>query len=192
MILKHYLPFRFSREGCFPDRIVLRPCNKNGEESEKELTEQKKAAHYHLDRNGNVTALSPLSAASNLLGPTGNDPAPLENDLPLGRRGILILTEGEALCEMQKEPLIRLLKRIQKEIYRIYGHAFPFSRRNILCDPSAYPIEELLEEGYLPPESNTRFRVQTGSYSQRRDAEERVLRLAAAGIAAYITEVRES
>lgn len=192
MILKHYLPFRFSREGCFPDRIVLRPCKKNGEGCERELTELQKAAHYHIDKSGCITALAPLSCASNLLGPTGTDPTPAGNDLPLGRRGILILTEGESLCQMQKEPLIRLLKRIQKEVFRIYGSSLPFSRRALLCDPSVYPVEELLEEGYVPPETNLRFRVQTGCYSLRKEAEERVMRLASAGIAAYITEVRET
>lgn len=191
MILKHYLPFRFSREGCIPDRIVLRPCKSNGTDCEKELTDRKKAAHYHIARDGCITALTPLSAAANLLGPTGTDPNPSENELPLGRRGILILTEGEDLGKEQKEPLIRLLKRIQQEIGRIYGSSFPFCRRNLLCDPTAYPTEELLEEGKIPGEGALRFRVQTGSYRLRKEAEERVMLLAAAGIAAYITEVRE-
>jgi len=192
LIIKRYLPFRFSREGCIPDRIVLRPCLKNAEECVKELERQRKTAHYHLAEDGTVTALTPLSAAANLLGPTGTDPNPGSRELPAGRRGILILTEGDGLKQGQKQPLIRLLKSIQKEVFRIYGEAFPFCRRNLLCDPSVFCAEELLEEGVYHPGDLPRFRVQTGSYLDRREAEKKVEALCSAGIAAYITEVREA
>lgn len=190
MIIKQHLPFRYSREGCIPDRILLRPCAQNREECRNELEKQKKTAHFHLSAEGTVTALTPLSAAANLLGPTGIDPAPQSKDLPHARRGILILIEGEGLKNGQKEPLIRLLKGIQKEFFRIYGEVFPFRRSNLICDPTVYCAEELLEEGIFCPEDLPRFRVQTGSYRDRREAERKVEALCAAGIAAYVTEVR--
>lgn len=191
MIIKNYLPFRFSREGCIPDRLILRPCKEDAQACFHQLREQKKTAHYHLGKDGSITALTPLSCAANLLGPTGTDPDPQGQEIPLARRGILILTEGERLCEEQWEPLIRLLKRIQKEQLRIFGEAFPFCRRTLLCDPNRYKAELLLELGLCKTEGPLRFRVQTGCYGSRQDAEERVNLLSQAGIAAYITEVRE-
>ncbi len=192
MTIKNYLPFRYSREGCIPDRMVLRPCNEGAEACINTLTDRKKTAHFHLGTDGTVTALTPISGAANLLGPTGNDPNPSANDLPMGRRGILILVEGEVLSEQQTEALIRLLRRIQQEVFRIYGDPFPFSRRNLICDPTFFPVEKLLEDALFQPDDTPRFRVQTGSYRHRRDAEARVEALTQAGIAAYITEVREA
>lgn len=191
MIIKQYLPYRFSREGCIPDRIVLRRCDQSAEECIATLTEGKKTAHFHLGLDGCITALTPLSCAANLLGPTGRDPAPESNELPLGRRGILILTEcRNFLSEEQKEPLIRLLKRIQKEALRIYGVRFPFCREGLIQDSTPLcPSEELLEQALYCSDTTRVFRVLTGSYRNRRDAEESVQRLSSVGIAAYITEV---
>lgn len=192
MIIKQYLPFRFSREGCIPDRIVLKRCDQSAEECIAQLTEGKKTAHFHLGNDGCITALTPLSCAANLLGPTGRDPAPESNEFPLGRRGILILTEcrDSALREEQKEPLVRLLKRIQKEVLRIYAVRFPFCRDALIQDPTPlYSTEELLEQALYCSDRARVFRVLTGSYRNRRDAEESVQRLSSAGIAAYITEV---
>ena len=191
MIIKNYLPFRYVREGCIPDRLVLRPCKEDAEACFERLQGQKKTAHFHLGRDGNITALTPLSCAANLLGPTGTDPAPSGQDLPLARRGILILTEGDTIGEEQRDPLLRLVKRIQKEHLRIFGEAFPFCRKNLLCDPEIYSPDLLLELGACKEEGPLRFRVQTGCYRSRKDAEERVSLLTNAGIAAYITEVRE-
>ena len=192
MIIKNYLPFRYMRGGCIPDRLILRPCKEDAETCLRLLREQKKTAHYHLGRDGTVTALTPLSCAANLLGQTGTDPDPQSREIPLARRGILILTEGETLREEQWEPLLRLIKRIQKEHLRIFGETFPFCRKTLLCDPEIYRPELLLELGVCKTEGPLRFRVQTGCYGSRQDAEERVCLLANAGIAAYITEVRES
>ena len=192
MITKNYLPFHYSREGCIPDRLILRPCKEDAETCFSQLQKQENTAHYHLSRNGSITALTPLSYAATLLGPTGTDPNPKGPDFPLARRGILILTEGENLCEEQWQPLLRLVQRIQREQIRIYGEPFPFCRRALLCDPKIYRPELLLELGACKPERPLRYRVQTGSYATRQDAEERIMLLAQAGIAAYITEVRES
>ncbi len=189
MIIKDYLPFRFSREGYVPDRLYLQFFDGNSSECFRHLSEQKKTAHYHLAKDGTVTVLTPLSSAANLLGPIRDN----KNDTPVSaaRRGVLILAEGTEgiLCDEQRDPLIRLLKRIQKEVLRIYGERFPLCHQGFFCDGKFSP-EDLLEEGILPEEEKTLFRVQTGSYQNRRDAEDRVEQLQRAGIAAYITEVK--
>ncbi len=187
MIIKHYLPFRFSREGVLPDRLYLQFFDGNREECQRRLSDKKKTAHYHLSADGTVTALAPLSSAANWLGAVNGKP---EDEFSPPRRGILILIEGStnALTEDQKEPLIRLLKGIQKEILRIYGERFDFCRKTLLCDDDL-PVEELLEQGLFQGEHRTLFRVQTGNYRTRRDAEDSIERLQRAGIAAYITEV---
>lgn len=187
MIIKEYLPFRFSREGYLPDRMILQFFDGNRDHCKKVLSEKKKTAHYHLSADGIITALSPLSGAANLLGPIFEEG--LEHPISDARRGILILVEGkQALTKEQKEPLIRLLKNIQKEILRIYGEPFDFCRKTVICDKNL-PLEELLEYGLYQRDDRTVFRVQTGNYRTYRDAEESVVRLQRAGIAAYITEV---
>ncbi len=190
MIIKQYLPFRFSREGYIPDRLHLQFYEGGASVCEEDLLCRKKTAHYHLSTDGTVTALTPLSAAANLLGPAGELMAPVK-ETPEARRGILILIEGKdrQLSEEQKEPLIRLLKGIQKEVIRIYGETFPFCRKAVTADREL-PLEELLDQGLLQREDRTLFRVQTGNYRTRKDAEDSVERLQRAGIAAYITEVR--
>lgn len=185
MIVKRRLPFRHSREGYAPDRLYLRFCPATAEETEKELIRTQKTAHYYLSADGTVTDFAPLSTAANHLSPLF--PEGMEEVSP-ARRGILILIEGKKLNRAQKEPLIRLLKGIQKEVFRIYGFPFPF-RRNALFAEGGLPIEELLEEGYLPREDRKLYRVQTGCYRSRREAEERIEGLGTAGIAAYITEI---
>lgn len=187
MIIKQYLPFRFSREGYLPDRLYLQFFDGNAEECQKQLSDKSKTAHYHLSADGTVTALTPLSAAANMLGAIydGNN-----DEVSPARRGILILIEGKkkSLAEFQQEPLIRLLKRIQKEVLRIYGERFDFCRKAVICDENL-PLEDILEQGLFQEEERTLFRVQTGNYRTRRDAEDSVERLQRAGIAAYITEV---
>ena len=187
MIIKRYLPFRFSREGYLPDRLHLQFFDGSAEQCEEQLTARNKTAHYHLSKEGIITALTPISAAANLLSaiqevPGSEEPSP-------ARRGILILIEGNALCPEQTEPLLRLLKGIQKEFRRIYGESFPFCRGNLVYNESL-PVEELLEQGFFPGDSRTLFRVQTGTYKNRKDAEESIQRLQRAGIAAYVTEVK--
>lgn len=192
MIIKQYLPFRFSREGCIPDRIYLQACPRNAEKCREHLDGTRKTAHYHISAEGCVTAFTPLSAAANLLGPTGTDPAPQTEELPSARRGILILAETKTgtISEEQKEPLIRLLKNLQKELFRIYGEPFYLCSHSLCVDPKLISKEELLEQAYCTLMDAPRFRVQTGCYLHRRDAEEKVEQLTAAGIAAYVTEVR--
>ena len=194
MIIKQYLPFRFSREGYIPDRIHLQTCLRDAEKCGEFLKQNRKTVHYHLSEDGSVTALTPLSAAANLLGPTGRDPAPSSEEIPAARRGILILAEAKdgKLSEEQKNSLIRLIKNIQREFLRIYGEPFDLCRRSLRLPPDLLSEEELLEEAYCPVQDTPRFRVQTGSYLHRRDAEEKIEQLTAAGIAAYITEVREA
>ncbi len=185
MIVKRRLPFRHSREGYAPDRIHLRFCQTSADETERELIRTQKTAHYHLSSNGTVTDFAPLSAAANRLSPLF--PEGMAEVSP-ARRGILILIEGKELNREQKQPLIRLLKGIQKEVFRIYGFPFPF-RRDAFFAEGGLPVEELLEEGYLPREDRKLYRVQTGCYRSRREAEERIEGLSTAGIAAYITEI---
>lgn len=189
MIIKQYLPFRFSREGYLPDRIYLQFFDGDAQTCQAQLSDNKKTAHYHLSQDGTVTALTPISGAANLLGPIYDGQAEKDEVSP-ARRGILILMEGNnrSLSEDQMEPLIRLLKGIQKEIFRIYGERFDFCRKTVICD-GKIPLEELLDRGLLQGEEKTLFRVQTGNYRNRRDAEDSVERLQRAGIAAYITEV---
>lgn len=193
MIIKQYLPFRFSREGCIPDRIFLQFCGETAAVCEEILLSRKKTAHFYLAKDGCVMAFTPLSAAANLLGPTG-EPAPEMPQFPAARRGILILIEGKEkiLSEEQKEPLIRLLKGIQKEILRIYGEKFAFCRGSLCSDTDTLPLDELLDQANFRGEERVLFRVKTGNYRHRRDAEDSVERLQRAGIAAYITEVRET
>lgn len=192
MIIKRYLPFRFSREGYIPDRIYLQFFEGTVEDCEKHLSDRNKTAHYYLSEDGTVTVLTPVSGAANLLGPLG-DPQGLQGSVSPARRGILILIEGNgsSLSEPQREPLIRLLKGIQKEVLRIYGERFNFCRDTVICDKEI-PLEDLLDRGLFQGEEKTLFRVQTGSYRNRRDAEDSVERLQRAGIAAYITEVKYS
>ncbi len=187
MIIKQYLPFRFSREGYLPHRLHLQFFDGNAETCQKQLSESKKTAHYHLSTDGTITALTPLSAAANMLGAIHNGN---EDSISSARRGILILIEGKSksLTNQQQEPLIRLLKGIQKEVLRIYGERFDFCRKTVICDENL-PLEDILEQGLFQGEERTLFRVQTGNYRTRRDAEDSVERLQRAGIAAYITEV---
>lgn len=191
MIVKDFLPFRYSREGCIPDRIVIRACGQSAKECRDTLCDTKKAAHYHLSEEGCVTVLSPLSAGANLLGPTGSDPSPNSNELPPARRSILILaqTRDGRLGEAQSEPLIRLLQTVQREILRIYGERFDFRCDALIADPRMLDRTEILERAVLSRGETKRFRVQTGSYLHRKDAEEKIALLTQAGIAAYITEV---
>ncbi len=194
MIIKEYLPFRYSREGCVPDQIIFKQCKHTAEQCKTNLLDQKRTAHFHIGEDGCITAWTPLSAAANLLGPTGTDPDPASEQLPLARRGILILieTKNGNICKDQWEPLLRLLKRIQKEVFRIYGIPFPFSRNHLILDSDvSIPLETLLEDAVYYPEYSRIFRVLTGSYRNRREAEESIQRLSNAGIAAYITEVTE-
>ncbi len=190
MIIKQYLPVRFSREGYIPDRIYLQFFDGDEQICQTQLSERNKTAHYHLSKEGTVTALTPISGAANLLGPLG-DRQGIQGSVSPARRGILILIEGAEplLSEEQREPLIRLLKGIQKEVLRIYGERFNFCRDTVLCDKDL-PLEDLLDRGLFQGEEKTLFRVQTGSYRNRRDAEDSVERLQRAGIAAYITEVK--
>lgn len=192
MIIKQYLPFLFSREGYIPDRIVLKFCDNSEESCRKDLETRKKTAHYYLASDGCITALTPLSAAANLLGSVG-ETGEKSQEIPQGRRGILILMEGDGkLSEEQKTPLIRLLKTVQKEVLRIYGQNFDFCRETLLTDPNVtLPLEEILDEGLYRGRERSLFRVQTGSYRHRKDEEDSIERLQRAGIAAYITEVRE-
>lgn len=187
MIIKQYLPFRFSREGYLPDRLYLQFFDGNAEECQNILSGQKKTAHYHLSADGTITALTPLSAATNLLGSISGGS---DDTISPARRGILILIEGrtKTLTKSQQEPLIRLLKMVQKEVLRIYGERFDFCRKAVICDENL-PLEDILEQGLFQGGEKTLFRVQTGNYRTRRDAEDSIERLQRAGIAAYITEV---
>lgn len=187
MIIKRYLPFRFSREGYLPDRLHLQFFDGSAEQCEEQLTKRNKTAHYHLSKDGTVTALTPISAAANLLGAIHQTPK--SEEISPARRGILILIEGTSLCQEQTEPLIRLLKGIQKEFRRIYGESFPFCRENLVWQ-EPLPVEELLEQGFLPGDFRALFRVQTGTYKSQKDAEDSIERLQRAGIAAYVTEVK--
>ncbi len=182
MIIKQYLPFRASREGWIPDRLYVQFIPQDATQLSEELTRRTKTVHYHLSNDGTVTALTPLSAAATYLNQTEDT-----EDSP-AKRGILVMIQGEKITEEQREPLLRLLKGIQKEILRIYGEAFPFCRERIRSDRELSP--EILELGYLEPKNPLLFRVQTGNYRTRKDAEDSVERLQKAGIAAYITEVR--
>lgn len=190
MMIKRYLPFRISREGYVPNRLHLKFVTGDGDFWEKKLSEQKKTVHYHLAKDGTVTAFSPLSSATTFLGPLQTSLAEREK-VSEARRGILILVESdEKNCtEEQAEPLIRLLKGIQKEIFRLYAEPFELSRDRIFCDGEIC-LEELLELSYLGIPEQTLFRVKTGNYRTRTDAEDSVQRLQRAGIAAYIEEVR--
>ena len=181
MMIKRYLPFRFSREGYVPNRLHLKFVAGDGDFWEKELSQKKKTAHYHLAKDGTVTVFSPLSSAATLLGPLQISAANREQ-VSEARRGILILVESnDCRCtEEQMQPLIRLLKGIQKEIFRIYAEPFDLCRDRIFCDGDLC-LEEVLELSY---------RVKTGNYRTRTDAENGVERLQRAGIAAYIEEVR--
>lgn len=186
MIIKRHLPFRYSREGCIPDRLFLQFSNETAEEAERRLKEEKKTVHFFLGKDGVITAFTPLTQAANELGPSAQTP---EGDLSRARRGILIRIEGDRWSRARQEPLLRLIKRIQKEILRIYGESFPLTRETVTY-PEGFPIEEILELGRWEGERKRLFRVQTGQYQTRRDAEESLERLAQAGIAGYITEVR--
>ena len=181
MMIKQYLPFRFSRDGWIPDRLRLHSIQGSADEWEKELIHKKKTIHYHVAADGTVTALTPLSAAATYRNNASKDH---EN----GKREVVILIEGDACSKEQADALLRLLKAVQKEILRIYGQPFPLSRSRTVCDGS-FPLEELLEFGYVEPQEKTVYRVQTGNYRSRADAEDSVERLQKAGIAAYITEV---
>lgn len=191
MIIKQHLPFRYSREGFVPNRIVLQFHEQTAEICREMLLKTKKTAHFYLAENGCITAFTPLFAAANLLGPVGSS-EPDTSQCAIPRGGILILIEGKdkKLSDEQKEPLIRLLKKIQKEVLRIYGERFIFSRES-LCTDGDLPLEELLDLGNYQGEERTLFRVQTGSYRHRKDAEDSIERLQKAGIAAYISEVRQ-
>ena len=187
MIIKQYLPFRFSREGYLPDQLYLRFFDGNTEECQKQLSDKQKTAHYHLSVDGTITALTPLSAAANFLGSIYGGK---EEEISPARRGILILIEGKtkSITKFQLEPLIRLLKMVQKEVLRIYGERFDFCRKTVICDENL-PLEDILEQGLFQGEEKTLFRVQTGNNRTRQDAEDSIERLQRAGIAAYITEV---
>lgn len=191
MMIKDFLPFRYSREGYIPDRIVIRACEEDAKECRDVLCETKKAAHYHLSEEGCVTVLSPLSAGANLLGPTGSDPSPNSNEVPTARRSILILAETKngQLTQHQREALIVLLLAVQKEVLRIYGERFDFRCDALIADPRMLDRTEILERAVLSRGETKRFRVQTGRYRNRKDAEEKIALLTQAGIAAYITEV---
>lgn len=186
MIIKRHLPFRYSREGCIPDRLFLQFSNETAEETERRLNEEKKTVHFFLGKDGVITAFTPLTQAANELGPSAQTS---EDNLSQTRRGILIRIEGTHWNKAQQEPLFRLIKRIQKEILRIYGEPFSLSRGTVSY-PEGFPVEEILELGCWEGERKRLFRVQTGQYQTRRDAEESLERLAQAGIAGYITEVR--
>ncbi len=183
MIFKQYLPFRFSRDGWIPNRLRLHFVKGSAQAWETELNHIKKTAHYYMAKDGTVTALTPLSAAATYLGSLAKG-----EDSP-GKQGILVLIEGEECSKEQQESLLRLLKRIQQEVLRIYGEPFPFCRERITAD-GTLPLEELLEEGYVVPEDQTLYRVQTGTYRTKDLAEDSIERLQKAGIAAYITEVK--
>ena len=189
MIIKQYHPFRVSREGYIPDRLHLKFFEGNAEECLEQLSRRQKSAHYHVAVDGTVTALSPLSAAATVLSSLWEGEA--EDEVSAARRGILILIEsnGRALSEAQAEPLFRLLKSIQKQIIRIYGEPFSFCREALFCEEGMSAVD-LLEQGYLPWDDRRVFRVQTGTYRSRREAEDHVQRLQRAGIAAYVTEVK--
>ncbi len=187
MILKDYLPLRVSREGYIPDRLVFRFYPGTADLCRKECLAKNKTVHYHLSETGTVTALTPISAGATL---QGRDPEGQEDGIPPKYRQILILIEGDGtLKEAQKQPLFRLIKGIQREVLRIYGQPFPFRRENLHWE-GMLPVEEILEEGVIVSENRLLYRVQTGNYRSRKDAEDSIFRLQQAGIAAYITEVQ--
>lgn len=183
MIIKKHLPHRSSREGFLPDRIMLRFCRENASTREEAFRTKNESAHWHLATDGTVTEFLPLSSAATL--PRGK-----EDGIPLSNRCIVILvqSENDTLGEGQTEPLIRLLKRAQKEVYRIYGQPLPFRHDTLLCTQS-FPKETLLAEGSCEISERRLYRVQTGVYHSLRDAEDHLERLGNAGIAGYITEI---
>ncbi len=182
---KEYLPHRISREGVLPDRLVLAFYPGGAELCRKECLAKNKTVHYHVSTTGEVTVFTPLSAGANLHC-TGRRE---REEISEKCRDILILLEGDGRSNgEEEEALIRLLKGIQKEFFRLYGQPFPWERKHLICPPSL-SAELLLEEGFSPLPSHTLFRVQTGNYRSLRDAEDSVERLQKAGIAAYITEI---
>lgn len=183
MIIKQPLPHRSSREGFLPDRILVRACPEDAALWDSVFRREGRGVHRHVAYDGTVTEFLPLSAAADF--PLGR-----EEGIPLSRRSIVIFVQSSdgTLRPEQLEPLIRLLKRTQKEVYRIYGQALPFRSDTLLC-PEAFPKVHLLEEGLLPVCDKKLYRVQTGVYRSLRDAEEHLERLGNAGIAGYITEI---
>ncbi len=183
MIIKKHLPHRSSREGFLPDRIMLRFCREDASVREEASQTKNESIHWHLAADGTITEFLPLSSAATL-------PRGTEDGIPLSRRCIVILVQSEHgnLRDEQTAPLIRLLKRAQKEVFRIYGQELPFRHDTLLCE-QGFPKEALLAEGSCEISERRLYRVQTGVYRSLRDAEDHLERLGNAGIAGYITEI---
>ncbi len=183
---KEYLPHRISREGYLPDRMAVQYYPGDKDLCRKECLAKNQTLHYHMASDGGVTVFTPLSAGTNwnISGQKGEG-----SEIPEKYRTIRILIQGEVLNEAQKKGLIRLLQGIQREYFRLYGQSFPFARKNLVC-PEKFPIEELLEEGQISLAAGELYRVQTGVYRSRRDAEDKIQQLQDAGIAAYIARVQ--
>lgn len=181
MITKQYLPFRTPREGKMPNGILLCITDKTGAELKEHLLKSRKAIHYYLDESGDVTALIPLSSVA-----TQNQEEHRE------KIRIEIESKQGKISPTQIAALKRLLIYIQKEVFRIYAERLPFQKESVILSPEqSLPLEELLEEAHCNPGERRVYRVQTGCYQSLRDAEDRVECLRNAGIASYITEVRE-
>ena len=120
MIIKKHLPHRSSREGFLPDRIMLRFCREDASVREEASQTKNESIHWHLAEDGTVTEFLPLSSAATL-------PRGTEDGIPLSRRCIVILVQSEHgnLRDEQTAPLIRLLKRAQKEVFGSTVRRFP-------------------------------------------------------------------
>lgn len=171
-VKKNYLPDLYSRNGWAPDRIRILPTDLSEEEFRRSLEESGERTHFFLPDPKHIIALTPVSHAPH---PAGED----------GFREIRIHVReqgGDFTAALK-----HLTELIRIRTQHLYGQPIPINAQTV-SDETGTVDPEFLDKF---PENDTvpLYRVQTGCYREKRDAEDAQERLRKAGIAGYIVPV---